>query len=129
MSNNAAEYSALNLGLTQALSMGIQHLYCEGDSQLVVKQLNGSYKVKNANMQSYYQETQSLISQFKSCKVHHIRREFNKRADELANQGRNTISVSFKIIRSADNPHLLPFLRVTAMTTKTDSGFDEQFAL
>ena len=91
MSNNAAEYSALNLGLSRALSMGIQHLYCEGDSQLVVKQLNGLYKVKNADMQSYFQETQSLISQFKSCKVSHIRREFNKRADELANQGKNTI--------------------------------------
>ena len=88
MSNNLAEYSALNLGLTFALSMGIERIYCEGDSQLVVKQLNGIYKVKSENLRDLFSETQVLMSQFKSCEVHHIRREFNARADALANQGK-----------------------------------------
>ena len=87
MSNNLAEYSALNIGLTHALSIGIERIHCEGDSQLVVKHLNGVYKVKSENLVDLFRQTRSLLKKFKSCQVSHIRREFNARADELANQG------------------------------------------
>jgi ribonuclease HI len=88
MSNNLAEYTALNVGLSYALSMGIERIRCEGDSQLVIKQLNGVYQVKSDNLRGLFHETKTLIQKFTSCEVHHIRRELNSRADELANQGK-----------------------------------------
>jgi ribonuclease HI len=87
MSNNLAEYTAINLGLQHAQSMGIERIRCEGDSLLIVKQLSGSYKVKSENLITIFAETQNLMKKFKSCEVKHIRRNLNKRADELANEG------------------------------------------
>jgi ribonuclease HI len=87
MSNNLAEYTAVNLGLKHALSIGIVHIRCEGDSLLIVKQLSGFYKVKSDNLSSIFAETQKLMKKFQSCELKHIRRKDNKRADELANEG------------------------------------------
>ena len=95
MSNNLAEYSALNIGLSHASSIGIELIRCEGDSQLVVKQLNGLYKVKSDNLRALFHETQTLMKKFKTCQVHHIRREMNSRADELANQGKDDKKICF----------------------------------
>lgn len=84
--NNVAEYKALSRGLEVALDLGIENIKCYLDSELVVKQIKGEYKVKNERMIPMYNMVMPLINKFKSFEIHHIRRELNKRADQLANE-------------------------------------------
>ncbi|MBU5675722.1 ribonuclease HI family protein [Alkaliphilus sp. MSJ-5] len=84
--NNVAEYKALSRGLEAALDLGIEKLTCYLDSELVVKQIKGEYKVKNERMIPMYNMVMPLIKKFKSFEIIHIRRELNKRADQLANE-------------------------------------------
>lgn len=84
--NNAAEYYGLLLGLQEAKKLGISRLIVEGDSQLVVKQLNGEYKVKNWNLRKLFEKAVSEAKGLDYLEIRHIRRSENKRADELANQ-------------------------------------------
>ncbi|MFM8312929.1 MAG: reverse transcriptase-like protein, partial [Deltaproteobacteria bacterium] len=58
----------------------------KSDSELMVRQLNGIYKVRTPHIQSLFQEAKNLLEQFSSNEVLHIRREENKRADALCNQ-------------------------------------------
>ena len=83
--NNQSEYSALILGLKEALTRDIKQLHVYGDSQLVINQINGIYKVKNVGLQELYQEVQELKAKFETIAFIHIYREFNKRADHLSN--------------------------------------------
>ena len=83
--NNQSEYSALILGLKEALTRDIRQIHVYGDSQLVINQINGIYKVKNVGLQELYQEVQGLRAQFEMIVFTHIYREFNKRADHLSN--------------------------------------------
>lgn len=82
--NNVAEYSALILGLKKALSMGISEIDAYLDSELIVKQMRGEYKVKNRNLMPLFLEVQGLSRSFKSISFSHIPRELNKSADKLA---------------------------------------------
>jgi ribonuclease HI len=86
VTNNVAEYSGLLIALERALELGIQDVEVSMDSELVVKQMKGLYKVKNEKLKPLFQKAVSLSSQFASFKIAHIRREFNKAADELANE-------------------------------------------
>jgi ribonuclease HI len=83
--NNQSEYSALILGLQEALTRDIKCIHVYGDSQLVINQINGIYKVKNPGLQELYQEVQRLKAEFETIVFTHIYREFNKRADHLSN--------------------------------------------
>lgn len=85
--NNVAEYKALISGLKEAAGMGCERLVIALDSQLIVRQMTGEYKVKNASLKPLFQEVQNLLKSFKSYSVKHVPRAENKRADELANQG------------------------------------------
>ena len=84
--NNVAEYQALILGLHGAALLNIRKLDIRLDSELIVRQLEGRYQVKNANLKPMYQEVKSLMGSFDHCHVTHVPRAQNKRADELANQ-------------------------------------------
>lgn len=84
--NNQAEYKALLLALKQAAALGAAELECRLDSELVVKQLKGEYKVKHPDLKPLCEQARGLISQFKNVSFNHVRREQNKRADQLANQ-------------------------------------------
>eukprot|EP00546_Thalassionema_frauenfeldii_P019283 CAMPEP_0178904648 /NCGR_PEP_ID=MMETSP0786-20121207/5815_1 /TAXON_ID=186022 /ORGANISM="Thalassionema frauenfeldii, Strain CCMP 1798" /LENGTH=420 /DNA_ID=CAMNT_0020576125 /DNA_START=228 /DNA_END=1493 /DNA_ORIENTATION=+ len=86
VTNNDAEYTGLILGLQCALSMGITSLRVEGDSELIIRQLEGRYRVKSPSLRELWEESKSLISQFNDVKIRYIPRAKNKRADELANQ-------------------------------------------
>ena len=83
--NNVAEYKALILALTKAQDFQVDEIECRLDSELVVKQLNGLYKVKDANMKELFTKVQELVF-FKPVKFVHVRREFNKLADKLVNE-------------------------------------------
>jgi len=85
MSNNQAEYYAVVLGMQCALSLGVKRIECQGDSQLIVKQLNGQYKVKNEGLRKLWEASQTIIREFDSCEMKHVLRADNKRADALAN--------------------------------------------
>ena len=84
-SNNVAEYTALVEGLTLAAELGVKKLQVYSDSELMVKQMNGEYRVKNADLQELYKEAVELRKRFDSVVLKHVRREQNKRADELCN--------------------------------------------
>jgi ribonuclease HI len=85
--NNVAEYKAVLLGLAGALQQGIQRVEVRADSELLIKQLKGEYRVKSAGLKPLFDEARQLLSRFKSVKLTHIRRELNGEADWLANQG------------------------------------------
>ena len=84
--NNYAEYTAVILGLKEAKDLCTEQVTVYSDSQLMVKQVNGEYKVKNVNIKPLHAEVMSLLKAFKKWNVEHVYRENNKEADEMANR-------------------------------------------
>ena len=84
--NNVAEYRALIAGLERALALGAQELKVRSDSQLMVRQINGVYKVKNRTLRGLYEKATNLLGQFDSCTVEHVERSKNSRADKIASR-------------------------------------------
>ena len=84
--NNVAEYTGLIIGLRLAFEKGYTKLLVEGDSQLVIFQTQGKWKVKNENLQKYNKEARSLVSQFEFIALRHIRRDLNREADRITNE-------------------------------------------
>lgn len=84
--NNEAEYAGLLAGLEAALESGAKGILVRSDSELLVKQLNGQYKVKSPRLVPLCIKARRLLERFESWRVEHVRREFNARADELANE-------------------------------------------
>jgi ribonuclease HI len=84
--NNVAEYN----GLLAALRWGAEHqldtLHIKSDSELLVKQMKGVYRVKNPGLQPLYEEARSLVRRIGRVTFEHVRREYNKDADRLANE-------------------------------------------
>ncbi|MBV8365490.1 MAG: ribonuclease HI family protein [Candidatus Eremiobacteraeota bacterium] len=83
--NNVAEYRALLLGLQRALDDGYRQLDICMDSELVVRQLNGAYKVKDAKIIPLYARARKLMREFDEVQVTHVRRDQNHHADALVN--------------------------------------------
>lgn len=83
--NNYAEYMALIIGLIKAKSLNIKHLLVKGDSQLVINQVTGKYKVNSDNLKPLYKDAITLINYFDIITFEHIKRDLNKVADKLAN--------------------------------------------
>jgi ribonuclease HI len=83
--NNIAEYRALILGLKGALANGFKILEVYLDSELLAKQINGSYRVKNEKLQVLMKEVRNLLTSFESVEVKHVLRSHNSHADKLAN--------------------------------------------
>ena len=83
--NNQAEYSALILGLEEALKIGATKVSVFCDSELLVKQVKGEYRVKNAGLRPLYEEVVKNLKKIGGYTIAHVPREQNKRADELAN--------------------------------------------
>jgi ribonuclease HI len=88
LTNNQAEYEALVRALDHALRMGPEHrLLIHSDSELMVKQMRGEYKVKNEDLRDLYDQARKLVRRFAgTIAFKHVRREHNKRADELCNE-------------------------------------------
>ena len=85
--NNVAEYRALLIGLEEAQRLGCRELDISLDSELIVRQLQGRYKVKNETLQTLFREVQGRLAGFTRWTVGHVPRAKNARADELANRG------------------------------------------
>ena len=84
--NNVAEYEGLLLGLSRAKEMGAAAVDIAADSQLLVKQVKGEYRVKNPVLKKLHQRVQALLSQFDAWSIHHVYREQNTEADEMSNR-------------------------------------------
>ncbi|HEY2908631.1 MAG TPA: ribonuclease HI family protein, partial [Gemmataceae bacterium] len=84
--NNVAEYTALVRGLEAAADLGLKRLAVFSDSELLVHQMNGVYRVKHPDLLPLYQEARELVKEFESLSIAHVRREQNKRADALCNE-------------------------------------------
>lgn len=84
--NNQAEYTALKLGLEEALGMGVRSVQVYMDSLLVVNQMKGVFKVKNRDLWPIHEAINQLVSRFKEVKFTHIPRELNKAADAAVNR-------------------------------------------
>ncbi len=89
--NNFAEYSAVLCALKWAISNQVSSLELRSDSELMVKQMNGLYKVKSDSIKPLYLECVQLIKKIGKVEFRHIRREFNKEADRLANEALDQI--------------------------------------
>jgi ribonuclease HI len=83
--NNVAEYTALLEALDYCAALGLTELQIRSDSELLVKQMRGEYRVKHPDLQDLYREAQHLLKPFAKVSFEHVRREQNKRADELCN--------------------------------------------
>lgn len=83
--NNVAEYTALVRGLEAAADLGLKRLSVFSDSELLVKQMNGEYRVKHPDLLVLYQDAKLVLKEFDAVTIAHVRREFNKRADALGN--------------------------------------------
>ena len=84
-SNNVAEYQALLHGLRYALARGARRVHVFSDSQLVVRQMSGAYRVKHPAMVPLHRAARELARLFEECRLDHVRREQNREADRLAN--------------------------------------------
>lgn len=84
--NNQAEYQALIAGLTRAQQEGVKELTCYLDSELVVKQMTGEYRVKEPTLKPLHENVRGLAALFERISFAHVPREKNKVADRLVNQ-------------------------------------------
>ncbi len=105
--NNLAEYTGMLKALEHSLELGARHVVVNSDSELMVKQMNGDYKVKNAGLLPLYQQATKLAKQFETCKFKHVYREQNTHADRLCNE-------------ALDNPHDSPPRIPDAPKAKTE---------
>lgn len=85
VTNNVAEYIGLIMGLQEVFTREIKNILVRGDSQLVIKQMKGQYKVRSSGLVEYYQQAKLLEKYFDKIEFEHVYRDKNKRADELSN--------------------------------------------
>lgn len=83
--NNVAEYKALLLGLRTAKELEASEVEVVGDSELVVRQVEGRYKVKDATMKALHAEVKGRLAEFDSWSIRHVKRAQNADADRLVN--------------------------------------------
>lgn len=83
--NNVAEYRAMLLGLERARSRGAREVELVGDSELVVRQVRGDYRVKDEALKGLYAKVVNALADFDKWSIRHVRREDNAAADELVN--------------------------------------------
>jgi ribonuclease HI len=84
--NNVAEYRALLLGIERARTLGASRLELIADSELIVRQVEGEYKVKEETLRELHRQVQQALGRFDGWSIRHVRREENAEADRLVNE-------------------------------------------
>ena len=84
--NNVAEYSGLVAGMTKAAELGVRELEVVSDSELLVKQMRGEYRVKNEALRALWEEANDLERRFAKVRYTAVRRAHNELADQLVNE-------------------------------------------
>ena len=85
--NNIAEYNGLIAALQWAVDHDLKSIAIKGDSQLIIEQMRGNYKVKNEGLKPLHMQARMLVMQIGDVRFEHVRRELNKEADRLSNVG------------------------------------------
>jgi ribonuclease HI len=114
ITNNQAEYTALLRALEHALRLGPEHkLLIHSDSELMVKQMRGEYKVKNEELRDLYDQARRLVRQFNgTVTFKHVRREQNKRTDELCNLALDGQPLTIRTVPEASVSRVAPAVTV-----------------
>jgi ribonuclease HI len=94
--NNVAEYNGLLAALQWAVTHNVSRVHIRADSELLVKQMRGEYKVKNPGLQPLYVRARLLVAELDDVKFEHVRREFNTEADRLSNLGMDEAEARLK---------------------------------
>jgi ribonuclease HI len=95
--NNVAEYNGLLAALQWAIDNGHSEVHIKADSELLVKQMRGEYKVKHPGLQPLYVRARLLVMQLDRVVFEHVRRELNKEADRLSNLGMDEAEAAMKL--------------------------------
>lgn len=101
--NNVAEYTALLRGIDAILSLGINELDIFSDSELMVRQIIGEYRVRSEDLMELFEQVQRKLLSFDRWQIKHIRREFNKEADRLVNE---TLDFGDEADESQESPEI-----------------------
>jgi ribonuclease HI len=136
--NNIAEYSALVRALEMAHEEGLKILTIYSDSELLVKQMRGEYKVKNEDLKEFFTKAKDLTKHFDKVNIIHVRREQNKRADQLCNLaldgspkprgGEKPKATSVKPAREAGQIILEKWAKIWAEVGVTELSLNEAWA-
>ena len=94
--NNVAEYNGLLAALRWAVENNVSRVQIRADSELLVKQMRGEYKVKNPGLQPLYVRARLLVAELDDVRFEHVRREFNAEADRLSNLGMDEAEARLK---------------------------------
>ncbi len=94
--NNVAEYNGLLAALRWAVENNVSRVQIRADSELLVKQMRGEYKVKNPGLQPLYVRARLLVAELDDVRFEHVRREFNEEADRLSNLGMDEAEARLK---------------------------------
>lgn len=94
--NNIAEYQGLMGALDYAIEHNYRRLKVISDSELLTRQINGQYKVRNANLKPLHERARTLIAQLDSFRIEHVRREQNREADRLVNEAMDAAAAGQK---------------------------------
>ena len=84
--NNVAEYRALIIGLEELVKLAPRRVAIRMDSELIVRQINGTYRVRNPGLRPYYERARQLLARLERFTLNHVPRGENRHADHLANQ-------------------------------------------
>jgi ribonuclease HI len=114
MTNNVAEYYGLIAALDYAESHGVRAIRVESDSELLVKQMRGQYKVKSEDLRPLFERAQKMSKAFDSFRIEHVYREQNREADALANEALDETE--------AKAPGGAPAKKATVPAAKSESG-------
>ena len=120
--NNIAEYTGLVKALEHAKELGGKRLLVNSDSELMVKQLNGQYKVKNEGLRPLYLQAAALRKQFESVTIKHIYRDQNSQADALCNEAMDNPHDSkprVSVKQDSDSPASVKAARIDSAAVKT----------
>ncbi len=90
--NNVAEYRALLLGIELARGLGADEVELVGDSELIVRQVKGEYKVKQEHLRPLHRQVREALEGFQRWSIRHVKRDENARADELLNEALDAAS-------------------------------------
>ena len=101
VTNNVAEYNGLLAALKWSVDHGHQDVQIRADSELLVKQMRGEYKVKNPGLQPLVARARLLVGQLDDVTFEHVRREQNKEADRLSNLGMDAAEAALKAVKKA----------------------------
>jgi ribonuclease HI len=115
--NNFAEYRALLAALEYALEHKHLRVKAFSDSELLVRQMQGAYKVKSLDLKPLYERAREMVAQLEFFAIHHVPREQNREADRLANQALDGAGADTRAVASPEGPSLFPNVPLRALAT------------